>query len=96
MYGAWVVAGGGADAFWDKTPREIHAVLSAFNRRSRAAQRDSIQSAWITAKLSRAQDIPALEELAPSLFPRAPQSDEEMAHNLMLWNAALNPHGKPN
>jgi hypothetical protein len=91
-----VVAGGGADQFWNKTPREIHAVLSAFNRRNRMAQRSELQAAWITAKLSRAKDIPSLEELSPSLFPRSAQSDTQMAHNLMLWNAALNPNSKPN
>ncbi len=52
-----------AAAFWEMTPAELAAALDAYAWRQRQAQRQAVQTAWLTAALGRAKRMPTLAKL---------------------------------
>lgn len=84
-----MIAGGSVDTFWNETLRTVQAVLSAARDRDREDWRMRVSQAWLGAGLARTEKLPDLDTLIDETPQRRGQSDEEMAHNLALWSAAL-------
>lgn len=69
-----VTVGVSPSEFWDMTPAETVVIVE---QRAEAHRRTVIQTAWLTARLSRAKRVPALKRLLDSPAAK-PLSGEEL------------------
>lgn len=86
-----MLCGGCPEAFWEATPCTVTAVLQARRLRDEEHWRQAVTSAWMTAGLTRAREMPELDELLGETVAkeRRGMSDAEIGHNIALWGLAL-------
>ena len=82
MYEAWLATEpGDADRFWRLTPRTYLVEMLAYHDRARARRESSISQAWLTALLTRADQLPDLDSL---INPPPPPPVEEVIRTLRV------------
>lgn len=72
--------------FWQLTPYEYGIYLKNYNEKSQIEEENNISMAWLTAKLLRAEKIPALESLLPKNIQKE-MTDEQMLNQAKALNA---------
>jgi hypothetical protein len=76
------------DEFWKLTPFEFQAILNNHINKTKIKHNDIKSIAWMIAMLSRAKDIPKLEDLLKEDKPKEPQTADQMMAMVKILNAA--------
>lgn len=93
--------GAGVTAFWDLTPRETYAYLTACQWRQEREQQQALWHAWHVAYLSRVKRLPSLKRLLNPPQAKVLRGEEleqrrrERDEMVTRFEAAREPHPQP-
>lgn len=76
-------------AFWDLTPRELHAVFEGRQIRHLHEYRLAVFTAWKTANWQRAKKMPNLSAELEKLGPKVELTDAQLRDSLLTLHKAL-------